>query len=82
MMRMPNPQEQEDEEKAQDFMFKLNVVLFFGTVGVINVSKYINTRLFIQFGALKALILSSFTRLERINGRSRLSYRSFNHSVL
>ena len=36
---MQNPQEQDEETKAQDFMFKLNLVLFAGTITVINVSK-------------------------------------------
>jgi hypothetical protein len=39
MIRMPNAQEQEEEAKAQNFIFKINLVLFFGSIAAINIGK-------------------------------------------
>lgn len=48
MMRMPSAKEQEEEAKAQDFMFKLNLVLFVGSIIAINVGKWFKDVLFIS----------------------------------
>ena len=45
MFRAQDPSDNQDEAKMQDLMFKLNIVLFIGTIVAIRTGNFLNQNL-------------------------------------